>query len=93
MLAGTEFRHRVRQALDTRSAAAVADLEAMLGAFAPEPVRGDYVPTIAESYEQVLAIVNARHSQPEQMPLPLPEPVTVQTVINGRRVKITIQPE
>lgn len=55
-MAGIHWRCLVRDVIRTRSGA--FNIEAEIGRFAPSQVRGDYVPTIAEAYDQMIRIVN-----------------------------------
>lgn len=56
MMAGVHWRSRVRDVIRTRQGA--DSLHDDLAKFAPSLVRGDFVPTIADAYADMLRIVN-----------------------------------
>lgn len=52
------FRCRVRDILESHNERILPEIETMLGSFAPDFVRGDYVPTIADAYAEAVELAN-----------------------------------
>ena len=66
--ARVEWRCLVRDVLSRQKGQQA--LEDMLGTFALSHVRGDFVPTIADSYAELLAIANAHGTGDKTTPAP-----------------------
>jgi hypothetical protein len=82
----SSFRSLITRALDgeIHPDAALDEIAARLGSFAPVPVRGDWVPTISEAYHEAIALINReRHTgAPVQLDFNLPmQPRTLRTVV------------